>query len=269
MNVTPAHGRLQATPRIDCAQNPREQRDERESFEEVLAAALRLPGVARSTGLGIEGESGADATPDGEFPVAARPDLRPDYRAELQDGPSVSIGEDAVRFDARPVVGRSVVPAMALEPATRVPAQSSEPAAASPDAAPFGLQLQRAFARAVHRSGGAAPGPVVWTVTEAVSLHPAARSGRQATGSPAAPPRAERALAPKDPSAPAATAPGARGEQRTNISLTLLADEVLVTVRGISLTADEEERLGEEMRGLLASFDLGERTVRVVTSRRT
>ena len=67
---------------------------------------------------------------------------------------------------------------------------------------------------------------------------------------------------------PARPPEASKSDMPTNISLALLADEVLITVRGMDLTDGEEDALGEELRRLFAMPEFGGRTVRVVTSRR-
>ena len=169
----------------------------------------------------------------------------------------VAIGEDAVRFDARPIVGPSLASLAPARVKVPGPVGAVPSAPASMELPMLGSCLQSVIALAARRVEALDFGPIT---------DPARASAPSRTTTGAV---KESAAGSVEGLAPADVPDGAKAEMGTNVSLTLLADEVLVTVRGLDLSADEEDMLGDEMRRLLASSNLSGRTVRVVTSRRT
>jgi hypothetical protein len=178
---------------------------------------------------------------------------------------------DAVRFDARPIVGPSLAPLGPEKVPAPGPVGSMPLAPANAEPPTRASYLQRVVALAADRIEGLVSAPLTGPATQSVPSRRTTGAVKAAAAGPVegpAPIRANRWLAQPGSTAPAEVPDGAKSEVGTNVSLTLLADEVLVTVRGLDLSPDEEEALGDEMRRLLASSDLGGRTLRVVTSRR-
>lgn len=291
MNVTPPHTRPHPLPNLDGAPSRSELKQPRGSFDQVLTAAMRAePGVhpddagsapnkpvAAAPDAGIDpaapthGRSGLEhGAPVKAIPPAAAQD----YRASREGGTPVAIGEDAVRFDARPVVGRSFVAGTPAEGATAGYAEPAPRAAANLELVEPEAELHRTLALVAARVEAVVSRPVSWTVAAPVSARRSAGAAKDAAARPMealSPTRAGRWIAPAASAAsavPAAPPAASRSDVRANIALTLLADEVLVTVRGLDLSPDEEEALADEARRLLASSDFGGRPLRVLTSGR-
>lgn len=259
MNVMPAHAKPPPIPNNDTSRHMCEQPAKCLSFGEVLAAALQSRAEHEPAEAGDESVSGAiDRAPADH------------YRPALEDGTKVVIGDDAVRFDARPMVGRSFVPAAPIETASSGHEALLALMRASSDAPPLDVALARSIALAMPRIEALVSGPIVWTVTAPGTSRRAAGSTASAAPQPLEPlARADRPPAQVRSSAPARAPETSKSDLPTNISLALLADEVLITVRGLELTDGEEDALGEELRRLFVASEFGGRTVRVVTSRRS
>jgi hypothetical protein len=258
MNVMPAHAKPPPIPNNDTSRHMREQPEERLSFGEVLAAALQSRAEHEPAEAGDEGVSGSTDRAPADH-----------YRPALEDGTKVIIGDDAVRFDARPMVGRSFAPEAPIETASSGHEALLPLMRASSDAPPLDVALARSIAMVVPRIEALVPGLIAWTVTAPGAFRRAAGSTASAAPQPLEPlARADRPAAQVRSSAPARASEN-KSDMPTNISLALLADEVLITVRGMDLTDGEEEALGEELRRLFAASEFGGRTVRVVTSRRS
>ena len=140
MEVEPTNVKTQLKLNINTSQLAPGQR-EGKSFDEFLAAALRSPSAGQ-TGAGSE-----TAAIDSCFPTGI------DYRRALEDGTSVAIGEDAVRFDARPIVGPSFVPAASTEEALPGPADPPQVHLSATEVSFFEPALNRAIALAAPRVG--------------------------------------------------------------------------------------------------------------------
>ena len=240
MKIAPADTKLQRLPELDSSRYPgeHERKQECETFGEVLAAAM---------GRGLERE---------------------------HDRP-VAIGEDAVRFDARPIIGRALAMELPVETSHPVKTEMARPVLPTTDTPEFerGPALSRAIALAAPRIAALVSEPATSQVAAPVPADRPAASAKAGVAEfvePLAPTIANRRLAsegaaPSVPPLPDAANAGISAD----VSLALLADEVLVTVRGLDLSAEEEETLADEARRLLASSDFGGRLLRVVTSRRT
>jgi hypothetical protein len=261
MTVSPAFPKPHLPPTIDSSRDSPERTKTDGSFGKVLAAALR-------SGAGVQpGSEGAD----GGFEAQHAPPI--DYRPGLQDGNSVAIGDDAVRFDARPVVGRAFVPEAPVGVPSLGRAESAMPDRPDVEALPSEVELLRALALAAPkfavampasgsgRSPGTAPSRQSSGPAGGGQLHSSGVNGRPAANHPN-PPTARAAGA----STPAAR--GAKSEFGAILALTSLPGEVVLSVRGLELTADEKESLMDEVRHLLAGTSFGNRTLRVVTSGR-
>lgn len=236
----------------------------------------------------------------GHRPVAAsQPDGRPDGFAEiLRDGrgyaclrpggcdpfhPVVEadgarfalethIGDSAVRFDARPIVAPiGGTEDVAVEDAKRPPAVDTPTEALPTVTYPALLQLSGeiaarlpviadriAQARGTSVHGEAPPlrrksGSVgTWRPLDPATLSPPLRHGPasfQARGSASA-----------APPAPPPTA----SQNMLAARVTALPREIVVVLRGLSLTASEARSLSDAMRGMLVLHQLGDRIIRFV-----
>jgi hypothetical protein len=237
MNIASAGIKPQLLPHLDSSQYSHEQKQVSESFSEVLAAAMN-------------------------------------QRLAFAGGMPVAIGEDAVPFDARPIVGRAFVTALQVEVAPTGHTESAQPNLRTIDLPAFEAEPKfwQATPLVAPRIAALVSRPVTCTVTApAPGGLPAgpAKAGVAQLIEPLAPARANREAVPEGAAAPATPPDAGKSEIGAGISLTLLADEVLVTVRGLDLSADEEEALAGEARSLLASSDFGGRPLRVVTLGRT
>lgn len=260
MMVVPANTKPQLPRSLDSSQRPREQKKESESFGDTLATALRSQTDAPTASPALTAPVGGHELTTAE-----------DYRPALEDGTPVVIGEDAVRFNARPIVGRAFVAGTLVEVASPGYPEPAQQAQGSIDPLALEPELRRAIMLAAPKIGALVSGPAAWKITAPSSAGRQASQAKSAVARPAeplAPTRANRWAASEGSAAPSPPSDPGKSEIRTDISLTLLADEVLVTVRGLDLSADEEEALADEARRLLASFDFGGRPLRVVTSRR-
>jgi hypothetical protein len=185
---------------------------------------------------------------------------------------TVTVGEDAIRFDARPVVAPAQLPANDTLVA---------PAAGSALLAQPVAKLEVLGVRTGHTAvaslpdaiRGAKPGSI-----DASAPHRATESERtgKAVGTPFAGAHAGRTLAPTAAARadgarqvpPAARAAVAAGQAKPPASVIVSAQDVLVVIHGIALSAAEERILLKDARELLASHGLGDRTVRVRTDTR-
>jgi hypothetical protein len=263
VNILPAPPKPQPSPQFDGLRNAPGRREEGQSFGEVMAAALQAGRPIKSEqrnadepGVAIDGTSG----------------LAAGLRSALRSDPTVEIGEDAVRFDARPVVAHSFMPEASVG--------ASQPARIAPAAPELSgqiverqLDLQRALAKAAPHCETGRLGRLDWTASAPLAARLLAppkgavtRAAESQVPLRVGPPPFPEGPRPADH---AVSSAAAKAEVRTEISLALAGDEVLVTVRGVELTADEEEALADELRGLLSSTDFGGRALRIVTSRRT
>ncbi len=262
MNVLPATVNPPLAPQFDSPKDVAAQKAH-QSFGQILAATAQASG-------GIDAKKPAPLVPDAMIDGALAPVSG--LRAALRDDPAVEIGEDAVRFDARPLLVHSS--------GFEASAGASRPVGVAPtglelvaENAELQPELQRALARIAPHFEAKRLGRAVWTASTLLvgRFSVAAKGAVTPAGETQAPLRAGPPPVPEgaDPADHSTPADSAKAEIRTEISLALAGDEVLVTVRGVELTADEEEALAGELRGLLASTDFGGRALRVVTSRRT
>lgn len=181
------------------------------------------------------------------------------------------IGDTAVRFDARPIVAPIGGPEEAAPQTFTAPKTPDAPreapttvtypallqlageiAARLPAIADRIVQAQAAPVRgesARPRIGGGGVG--TWRPTETAMRSPALRHGPtsfEARGSVSA--------APQPPSTASQNMVAAR--------IAALPREVMVVLRGLSLTASEERSLSDAMRGMLIQHHLGDRIIRIV-----
>ena len=183
---------------------------------------------------------------------------------------SASIGEDAIRFDARPVVAPGSVD-MQISPTSTAGDQAALTVRLDLGAATELALIQQisAVRRAVGQDANyllqiaLAPPAVIETGFEPAQpprgISPSAEI--QAMLAPA-----ERSPGPRDLSVPEAPAPSSLrspGKTVPPASLALLAQEVLITVRGLALSPSEIETLLNDVRQLLAANGIAERTVRI------
>jgi len=186
---------------------------------------------------------------------------------------TVTVGDDAIRFDARPMVAPTHLPA---EPGL-APATAEYAGSVLTEATPVleGLQI------------GAQDQIASRTLAASGSRHQAFQAGAAFEPSPSGPAGAKSFAGPvpvhrthgsrvaaqaTDKFRDAALDPRASvtlSQTRPPASVTVSPQEVLVLVHGIALSAAEQKLLLQDVRDLLAAHGLGERTVRLRTDSRT
>jgi len=267
MNIAPAHGKPQPAPSAETSRRGLEPRERELAFEEILATALSSTSMMQSPG-----HDKAMTTAAHEMPIVTLPGgAASDCPLALKGSTQVLIGEDAVRFEARPIVGPSAIPE-ALDEPTPIREELLPPTAANFESVSYEREFLDAVASVAPQLAAITNGHIVWTLSAPQPSIPARmpKGGAPQSIDRHAPFATVRTQRTSDASArtPVQAFEGAKSESRTDISLTLLADEVLVTVRGLDLSADEELALSDEVGRLLALSDFGGRPLRVVTSRR-
>lgn len=183
------------------------------------------------------------------------------------------IGDDAVRFDARPIVapiGRSE--AQDSAGASTGPSPAGE---ATPNGAPTYAHLLELVSHLVQRlpiiadrlTGKPSPG-----ATFEMAASSPARARQVAGGSAGTPPSPGghetlplAARVAEDPMAAKPSAPPAPVQTNALAArIAALPREILIVLRGVSLSAEERESLVDAVRRELAPLRLGERTIRIV-----
>lgn len=189
---------------------------------------------------------------------------------------SVSVADDAIRFDARPVVAPagttetggaptplddSTLGALGTLTASAVaPAHGAE-GTASIDVADLRAAGAFDFQRTRSGEGG---GPTGRTQGGSPALASPAIAPAAGPTPPLAPPADRLALSPSSADRPVGTRP----LTTRPASITVLPREVLVVVHGLALSSAESRILLQDVRDLLAAHGLGEKSVRLVTEQR-
>lgn len=213
------------------------------SFAELLAGAERSPGAP--------GE-------DLAFSSHGR-----DFRGSL------TVGEDAIRFDARPIVAPVDLPVDRELAAPSTGSAQHVPVTAGleqPGLRPDGILSAFRLPLSAQAVGGAASDRADATRGAARSRHlgaaamtplPGASAGRSSVATDAASQHGGASRAAR--AARGATA----AEVRPPASVVLSPQEVLVVVHGIALSPGERKALLLDVRELLAAHGLGDRAIRL------
>ncbi len=182
------------------------------------------------------------------------------------------IGDDAVRFDARPIVA----PTGAAEaPGDGAGAKSGVTAGeALPGAAPAHADLLALVGQLARRLPDIADGPLAGRAWVAASQNAPAAPGRpiriaaSPVGRPPAPDGRESlpltVRVSDDAAARPSTPPSPAHTNALTARLAALPREILVVLRGVTLSPDERETLIDAVRRELTPLRLGERTIRIV-----
>lgn len=189
---------------------------------------------------------------------------------------SVSVADDAIRFDARPVVAPTGTTGTDGTPATL---DQGTPGAHGTLAASAVAPAYTAEGTAsIHVADLRATG--AFDPHRALSVAAVGPAGRALGGSPslassAIPPAAGQASRLAAPAEALARSPsaadrpaGARPPSTRPASITVLPREVLVVVHGLTLSSAESRILLQDVRDLLAAHGLGDKSVRLVTEQR-
>jgi hypothetical protein len=190
---------------------------------------------------------------------------------------TVNVGEDAIRFDARPVVA----PAQLAGPDELVhdavsgaaPGHPGTSPAINDPAAGAPVRVLQALSPAFHGSG-----PFQQGLRAADASAPTGRErpGKgTAPGLAASPAHRARASGIATPAADgppeatfAARAAAAAAQAKPPVSMVVSPQDVLVVVHGITLSAAELKTLLQDVRDLLASHGFGDRAIRLRTDSR-
>lgn len=183
-----------------------------------------------------------------------------------------AIGDDAVRFDARPILAPTGASGGAAT-GTGAPGAASTGQPAATDAPPHAA-LADLVAELAERL------PVI-AARAAIPQGEAARSALLfpvSSGPPPTPASSIAAASPARHRETAGAAPGrvgaaaalrylpdlGRTAARTSAQVTALPRDVVVVLRGVSLSFEEGSMLSEKMRAVLAEHRLGDRTIRIM-----
>jgi hypothetical protein len=238
---------------------------------------------ARKPPAGALDASFADLLQMGREPLLPRNDgpledlLPPQVEFESQGRifrAQMSIADNAIRFDARPVVSPAeigrIAPGPLDRPGTTLAHEklgASDPMAPSATAA---LSLEREAQPGVRYPAGerVAPAPggrdaAAAPIRQQVSV--AVQPGRPAR--PVHEPA--KSFAGEASAARLAQNPATKAARPTPASIALLPNEVLVTLRGVSLTSAERADLARDVQDLLRRHGLGNRPIRFQANSRS
>lgn len=181
------------------------------------------------------------------------------------------IGDDAIRFDARPIVGDTArvnasasctAPTSGEElPAAALPVSASVSGLLRQIEAQLPLVVERAIAMASHER------PIQAAVDAAATRGASAMSTATPSALNAGEHRALQAVrSASRPTPPSAEPPPPPPDKRAPTArVAVMPREVSVLIRGVSLSARDSQTLGEAVRELLRDYRLGQHTVHIVT----